>query len=93
MSSSMKFSWLIPSVSSSCTTTTILLDGALVSRRSGPVFLFSSPLFGSHNYDHMKHVEATTWLLLIHRTSALRYCNQSWHMKREKNVVKSCCVI
>lgn len=86
VSSSMKFSWLIQSVSSSCTTTTILLDGVPVSRRLGPFFCFIwFPQLPPHEACWSDNV---AFVSLLHKSTVIWY--ESWHMTRGKNVTESC---
>lgn len=83
----MKFSWLIQSVSSSCTTTTILLDGVSVSRRLGPVFFFCFiwlPQLPPHEACWSNNV---AFVSLLHKSTVIWY--KSWHMTRGKNVTES----
>lgn len=88
VSSSMKFSWLIQSVSSSCTTTTILLDGVSVSRRLGPVFFFCFIWFPQLPPHEACWSDNVAFVRLLHKSTVIWY--ESWHMTRGKNVTESC---
>lgn len=83
----MKFSWLIQSVSSSCTTTTILLDGVSVSRRLGPVFFFCFIWFPQLPPHEACWSNNVAFVSLLHKSTVIWY--ESWHMTRGKNVTES----